>query len=149
MADYHLAQLNIAQMRTPFEDPSMADFTANLERINALADQSPGFVWRLEDEDGNATSLRPFGDDLLVNLSVWEDLDSLRAFVFKSAHADIMRRRSEWFDRMDTDYVVLWWVPAGHRPTEQEAGERLDRLRSDGPGPDAFSFREPFDPPAA
>ncbi|MEE4192577.1 MAG: DUF3291 domain-containing protein [Halieaceae bacterium] len=145
---YQLAQLNIAQMRTPFEDPSMQDFVDNLDRINALADASLGFVWRLEDEEGNATAYRPFGDDLLVNLSVWEDLESLKSFVFQSAHADIMKRRGEWFDRMPQAYLVLWWVPAGHRPTEQEAGEKLELLRSQGPTPDAFTFREPFDPPA-
>ncbi len=148
MADYQLAQLNIAQMRNSLEDPAMAEFVDNLDRINGLAEASPGFVWRLQDEEGNATSVRPFGDDLLVNLSVWEDLDSLKAFVFKSAHSGFLKRRAEWFDRMETAYVVLWWVPAGHRPTEAEAGEKLELLRRQGPGPEAFSFREAFEPPA-
>ncbi len=148
MADYQLAQLNIAQMRLPLDHPDMADFVDNLDRINALAESSPGFVWRLQDEEGNATSLRPFGDDMLVNISVWEDVESLRAFVFKSGHSDIMKRRQEWFDRMENAYLVLWWVPAGHEPTEQEAGEKIDLLRANGPSPQAFSFRETFSPPA-
>ena len=148
MADYQLAQLNIAQMRLPLDHPDMADFVDNLDRINALAESSPGFVWRLQDEEGNATSLRPFGDDMLVNISVWEDVESLRAFVFKSGHSDIMKRRQEWFDRMENAYLVLWWVPAGHEPTEQEAGEKIDLLRANGPTPQAFNFRETFPPPA-
>ncbi len=147
MAGYQLAQLNVAQMRLPMEDPGMADFVDNLDRINALAESSPGFVWRLQDETGNATDFRPFGDDMLVNISVWEDAESLRAFVFDTAHKEIMKRRAEWFDRMEMPYVVLWWVPAGHQPTEQEAGEKLEQLRSQGPGPEAFNFRELFPSP--
>ena len=145
---YQLAQLNIAQMRYAMEAPEMADFANNLDRVNALAESSPGFVWRLQDEAGNATALRPFGDDMLVHLSVWEDVESLRQFVFKTAHSDIMKRRGEWFDRMPTDYLVLWWVPAGHQPSEAEAGEKLALLRSEGPGPAAFNFRQSFPPPA-
>ena len=147
MAGYQLAQLNVAQMRLPMEDPGMADFVDNLDRINTLAESSPGFVWRLQDETGNATDFRPFGDDMLVNISVWEDAESLRAFVFDTAHKEIMKRRAEWFDRMEMPYVVLWWVPAGHQPTEQEAGEKLELLRSQGPGPEAFTFRELFPSP--
>ena len=147
MAGYELAQLNVAQMRLPMEDPGMADFVDNLDRINTLAESSPGFVWRLQDETGNATDFRPFGDDMLVNISVWEDAESLRAFVFDTAHKEIMKRRAEWFDRMEMPYVVLWWVPAGHQPTEQEAGEKLELLRSQGPGPEAFNFRELFPSP--
>ena len=145
---YHLAQLNIAQMRYDAESPELADFMNNLDRINAIADSAPGFVWRLQDEAGNATAFRPFGDDMLVNISVWEDLESLLQFVFKTAHSDIMKRRSEWFERMGSDYLVLWWVPDGHVPDEAEAGEKLELLRERGPTADAFSFRQPFDPPA-
>lgn len=145
---YHLAQLNIAHMLGDYEDPIMADFVANLERINAIADRSPGFVWRLEDEEGNATSIRPFGDSTLINMSLWQSLEDLRQFVFDSAHADIMKRRGEWFERMTDAYMVLWWVPAGHIPSEQEAGERLALLREHGPTPEAFNFRQAFDPPA-
>lgn len=148
MAAWELAQLNVARLLAPLESPLLAGFVGNLERINALADASPGFRWRLVESDGNATALRPFGDDLLVNLSVWADLDSLRAFAFASDHAGIMRRRAEWFSRLDEAYVVLWWIPAGHRPTIEEAHERLQRLRRDGPGPQAFGFRHPQPPPA-
>jgi len=147
MADYQLAQLNVAQMKMPMEDPAMADFVDNLDRINALAEDSPGFVWRLQDETGNATDFRPFGDDMLVNISVWQDVESLEAFVFKSSHTEIMKRRSEWFDRMGESYVVLWWVPAGHEPTEAEAGEKLELIRAQGPTAEAFSFRERFPSP--
>ncbi len=145
---YHLAQLNIAHMRGEYEDPVMAEFVANIDRINAIADTSPGFVWRLEDEEGNATSIRPFGESTLINMSLWESLDALKAFVFDSMHREIMKRRGEWFERMEDAYVVLWWVPSGHIPSEEEAGEKLALLRANGPGPAAFNFREPFDPPA-
>ena len=144
---YHLAQLNIAHMRGDYEDPVMADFVANIDRINDIADTSPGFIWRLEDEEGNATSIRPFGDSILINMSLWESLDALKAFVFDSMHREIMKRRGEWFQRMEDAYVVLWWVPAGHIPSEDEAGEKLALLRANGPGPEAFNFREPFGPP--
>lgn len=148
MATYHLAQLNIAQMRTPMDSPEMADFVANLDRINALADSAPGFVWRLAGDDGNATAFRPFGEDTLVNLSVWESVDALRAFVYQSAHVEIMKRRKEWFDRMPQAYMVLWWVPAGHQPGEAEAKERLQWLRTHGPSEQAFTFQQSFPAPA-
>ncbi len=147
MAGYHLAQLNIAALREPLESPLLADFVANLDRINALAEASPGFIWRLKDDGGNATALRPFGDDVLVNLSLWRDLDALRDFAFQGEHAAIMRRRQEWFSRMASAYVVLWWVPADHRPDLSEARDRLDTLRRDGAGPSAFGFRAPHPPP--
>lgn len=147
MASSELAQLNIARMRAPMESPLMADFVANLDRINALADAAPGFVWRLQDEAGNATAIRPFGEDMLVNLSVWRDVESLKEYVYRSAHVDIMRRRREWFDPMAEASVVLWWVPAGHRPELDEAAEKLDHLRRHGPTASAFTFRAPFPAP--
>lgn len=140
MPKYELAQLNIAVMKEPLESPRMADFVANLDRINALADTSPGFVWRLQTDEGDATALRPFGDSTLVNLSVWKDLSSLKNFVYKSAHSEIMRRRKEWFDRMSEAFLVLWWVPEGHRPTVAEAKTKLELLRQRGPTPEAFDF---------
>ncbi|MGR8918454.1 MAG: DUF3291 domain-containing protein [Gammaproteobacteria bacterium] len=149
MADYELAQLNIAHMLEPIDSPRLADFVANLDRINALAEQSPGFVWRLQTEEGNATAIRTFGDDMLVNLSVWTDVESLHDYVFKTAHIEIMRRRKQWFARMREAYAVLWWVPAGHRPGPEEAKVRLTHLREYGPGPDAFTFKRPFPPPSA
>lgn len=147
MTGLQLAQLNIATLREPLESPSMADFVANLERINALAEQSPGFVWRLQDEAGDATSLRPFGEMMIVNMSVWQDVESLHRYAFESAHVEILRRRREWFDRMSNAYAVLWWVPHGHRPTVEEAAERLEHLRSNGPTARAFTFKDAFPPP--
>lgn len=147
MAQYQLAQLNIALMSTPLDSPAMSEFVANLDRINALAESSPGFVWRLKDETGNATALRDFGNEYLVNMSVWEDIDSLYNYVFQSAHTEIMKRRKEWFERMREAYSVLWWVPAGHRPTTAEAKQRLQNLRENGPNPEAFTFKRAFPMP--
>ena len=144
---YELAQLNIATLREPLDSPKMADFVANLERINALAEAAPGFVWRLQTEQGDATGLRPMGEDILVNLSVWTDVESLSAFVYRSAHGEIMRRRKEWFERTADAYVVLWWVPAGQRPTPREAEARLAHLRRHGASAEAFTFRQAFAPP--
>ena len=150
MSRYHLAQLNVGIIKAPLESPVMADFVNNLDRINALAEASLGFVWRLQTEEGNATALRPTEDEnFLVNMSVWEDADSLSQFVFKSAHVEIMRRRREWFERMVDAYLVLWWVPKGHVPTVDEALAKLERLREHGPSPEAFTFRTAFPPPDA
>src|ERR1700730_11427960 len=128
MSTCELAQLNIALMREPLESPRMADFVANLDRINALAESSPGFVWRLQTEEGDATALRPLGEDTLVNMSVWRDAASLTAYVYRSAHVEIMRRRKEWFERMPDAYVVLWWVVKGQRPSLAQALEKLALL---------------------
>lgn len=150
MSGYELAQLNIALMKAPLESPTMADFVANLDRINALAESSPGFVWRLKDDDGaDATALRPLGDSTLVNMSVWRDVEALRRYVYNSDHVDIMRRRKEWFERMREMFVVLWWVPQGYRPSIQEAIEKLETLRAKGPTSAAFTFRHAFAPPDA
>lgn len=146
MSVYQLAQLNIASMKEPLESPGMADFVANLERINALAEAAPGFVWRLQDEAGDATALRPFGAEVLVNLSLWRDVEALKDYVYKSAHAEMLRRRNEWFARMGEAQMVLWWVPAGHLPSIEEAAERLRLLREQGPTAQAFSFRQTFGP---
>jgi Domain of unknown function (DUF3291) len=149
MSQYELAQLNIAVMKEPLDSPRMADFVANLDRINALAESSPGFVWRLQTEEGDATALRPLGDQTLVNMSVWKDVASLNQYVYKTAHVEIMRRRKEWFDRMSEASIVLWWVPQGHRPSVVQAIERLQLLRAHGPSADAFTFRHAFPPPDA
>lgn len=147
MSRYHLAQLNIAQMKYPLESAGMADFVANLDRVNALADDSPGFIWRLQDEDGDATGIRYFGPETLVNMSVWRDVASLHDFVYRSAHAAIMSRRKEWFERMREAYTVLWWVPRGKVPGLDEASHRLERLRSRGPTAAAFTFKKAFPAP--
>jgi hypothetical protein len=140
MSNYELAELNIGVIKAPLESPVMADFVANLDRINALADAAPGFVWRLQTEEGNATALRPFGENIIVNMSVWKDIASLKDFMYKSAHFQILRRRKEWFERMSEAFLVLWWVPEGHRPTLAEAKARLDLLRQNGPTAEAFDF---------
>jgi hypothetical protein len=149
MSEFQLAQLNIATMREPLDSPSMADFVGSLDRLNLLAEQSPGFVWRLKDEAGDATAIRPFGEDVLVNMSVWEDIAFLSDYAFRSAHVEIMRRRREWFDKMANAHAVLWWVPRGHRPTVFEAADRLELLRKHGPGPEAFAFNASFPAPDA
>jgi hypothetical protein len=149
MSAYELAQLNIGIMKEPLESPGMADFVANLDRINALAEASPGFVWRMQTDEGDATALRPMGDDTLVNMSVWRDVESLNHYVFKTAHVEIMRRRREWFERMHEAATVLWWVRKGHRPDMTEAAEKLQLLRAQGPTEHAFTFRQAFPPPGA
>jgi hypothetical protein len=145
--DWHLAQVNIGRARGATTDAVMQGFMSRLEEINALAERTPGFVWRLQTEDGDATAVRPYADDrIMINMSVWADLDSLRGYVFRSAHAAIMRRRREWFERFEGIYLALWWVPAGHRPTVEEAVGRLAHLEAHGSTRFAFSFQQAFDP---
>jgi hypothetical protein len=151
MPTHHLAQLNVARALAPLDDARMSGFVERLAAINALADGAPGFVWRLQTEEGDATAIRAFPDDelLIVNLSVWEGIEPLRAFVYQGEHAAALRRRRAWFAPMRDAFVALWWVPAGHRPTVAEAAARLARLRDDGPSADAFGFARPFPPPCA
>lgn len=139
-----LAQVNIARLRAPLDDPMIVDFVAGLDRINALAESTPGFVWRLKDEGGNATEIA-WDDDpsVIVNMSVWESLKALRGFTYRSGHTEFLKRRREWFERLDV-FMALWWVPAGHGPTVQEARERLEHLQKHGPTPHAFTFAQPF-----
>ncbi|MEM7563433.1 MAG: DUF3291 domain-containing protein [Pseudomonadota bacterium] len=146
MSEFHIAQLNIASMKYAADSMEMSGFMERLEDINALADESPGFVWRLQTEAGDATSIDFFGPTILVNMSVWEDIDLLHHYVYRSAHNQVLARRKEWFDPIEKSYAVLWWVPAGHIPTIEEAGERLELLRAEGPGPEAFTFKQRFDP---
>jgi hypothetical protein len=147
--DWHLAQVNIGRLRAPVDDPMIADFVAGLDRINALADEAPGFVWRLQTEDGNATAVRPVDDDELmaINLSVWESVEALGEYVYRSDHITFMRRRREWFERYATAYLALWWIPAGTIPTVAEAMERVRMLDRDGATPTAFTFKQRFAPP--
>lgn len=147
-AIHHLAQFNIARMADDLGTPTMAGFEAGLDEINAVADASAGFVWRLEDDDGHATSYRPYPDDrMIINLSVWTSVDALRAFTYGPEHAAFLRRRRQWFGRPTDPFLVMWWVPAGHRPGIDEAVARLERLRQSGPSPEAFTFKERFDAP--
>jgi hypothetical protein len=137
----HLAQLNIGRLQHPTEDPRVADFMNNLDLVNGLAERSKGFVWRLKDESGNNTSLRPYPDpQMIVNMSVWESVEALERFVWQTVHKRFYGRRQEWFDKLDGPHFVLWWVPAGHRPTVAEAKERLEHLAAHGPSDYAFGW---------
>jgi len=149
MADWHLAQLNIARLAHELDHPDLAPFVENLDAVNAVADTAPGFVWRLQEESGNATGVRPWGPTIIVNLSVWTDIASLESYVYGAAHAAVLKQRRMFFTPMPQDNVVLWWVPAGHEPSLVEAKERLDRLRSDGPTSYAFTLRHSFSARAA
>jgi uncharacterized protein DUF3291 len=146
---FELAQVNVARPVGPLDSPVLAEFMALLEPINALADVAPGFVWRLQTDAGDATSVPVFGStDILINMSVWADVESFADFVFRSLHVEVMRRRREWFSQLAEAYTALWWVPAGARPTVAEAEERLAHLREHGPTPFAFTLRSPFPSPA-
>ena len=145
---YHLAQVNIGRILAPIEDSLMEGFVSQLDAVNAIADHSSGFVWRLQTEAGDATAFRPYDDPfILINMSVWESLEALTDFVYRTDHRMVMKRRHEWFERFDGSYMALWWVPAGHIPTVEEARKRLDHLRTHGPSPDAFTFARPFPAP--
>lgn len=146
MTEHHLAQLNIAKMKFAIDAPELVEFVARLEDVNALADDSPGFIWRLQTEDGDATAIDHFGPEYLVNMSVWEDVESLHDYVYRTAHNEVMARRKEWFDRMLEVYSVLWWIPAGTIPTIAEADQRLQSLRQNGPTTEAFTFKQMFPP---
>jgi len=145
MTTFHIAQLNIARGRASMTDPLMAGFVAQLDTINTLAERSPGFVWRLKTDDGNATSIRAFDDDLMiVNISVWESIDSLFAFTYKSEHVQVFRQRSDWFEHSIAPSLTLWWLPAGTVPTVEEAKTRLEHLHQHGPTHFAFNFKARF-----
>jgi hypothetical protein len=146
-AQYHLAQVNIARLAAPLTDPRLADFVAQLDAVNALADASPGFVWRFQGSAGNATYLRPYPDESIIfNMSVWESLPALKAYVYRAQHAAVLRRRREWFLPFDGHFQALWWTPAGSLPAVAEAVARLDYLRAHGPTPNAFTFKQVYDP---
>jgi hypothetical protein len=145
---FHLAQANVARMRGPLESPVMEGFRSQLERINAVADASPGFVWRLQTPEGDATSVRVFDDErILFNMSVWDSLEALHGYVYQSEHLGPLRSRRDWFEPVEGPSLVLWWVPSGHIPTIEEARERLQRLKDQGPTTEAFTFRQPFPVP--
>ena len=146
---HHLAEINIGRTVAPLDAPQMAGFVNGLEPINALADQSPGFVWRLQDEAGNATSIHIFDDDrIIINMSVWETPEALRDYVYQSAHLGFLRDRKQWFEAPDKPHLALWWIPAGHIPTPEEGKQRLDHLRRHGPTPEAFTFKRLFPAPS-
>ena len=143
----HLAQLNVGRPRAPMDGPSIDAFRENLDPVNGLAEQSPGFVWRLQDESGNATGIKPYGDDLeIVNLTVWESVEALADFTYRSGHVELLRRRREFFEVATQPILCLWWIPEGTIPSVEEAIARLDHLRGHGPTPTAFTFSHRFEP---
>jgi len=145
MAQYHIAQVNVGRIVAPIESETMAGFVTRLDEINALADGTAGFVWRLQSDEGNATSIRVFDDDMmLLNMSVWESIEALQTYTYKTAHAELIKDRKQWFSKMDTPYLALCWVPAGHIPTTGEAKSKLEYLRQHGATPLAFTFTKRF-----
>lgn len=149
MGHYHLAQYNIAWLVAPLEDPRLADFNANLERINRLAEESHGFVWRHQGDGGNSTGTRIRDDDrILINFSSWESVEALFEYAFHSGHVDLYRRRREWFEHLEEPYAVLWWYPAGELPSVEDAEARLVHLAEHGPSEHAFTFKQRFPAPS-
>jgi hypothetical protein len=145
---YHLAQINVGRLIAPSDDPQVADFFADLDRINAIADASPGFIWRLQGESGNATDIQTSPDPrFIVNMSVWEDAEALFAFVYRSAHTPVMARRREWFGRFDGAFQALWWIEAGSIPSIDQGLARLWQLDRFGPSPHAFTFKNRYPAP--
>ena len=145
MTAFHIAQLNIARAKADMESEAMSGFVARLDEINSLADEAPGFIWRLQGEEGDANALRVFQDpQLIVNLTVWESLEALRDFVYKTAHVELIRDREAWFKKLGESHMALWWVPQGTLPTVEEAKERLECVRENGPTAQAFTFGKSF-----
>lgn len=147
--NYHLAQINIGRLIAPIDDPRIAEFVAQLAPLNALADQAPGFVWRLQSASGNATDI-PYDDDptMMLNMSVWESLETLHHYAYGSEHRKAFRDRAKWFQKLDKPSYCLWWIPAGHIPTVAEGRERLEHYQKNGATPFSFWFSQPFPQPA-
>ncbi len=144
---FHLAQLNIADAKAPQTSTVMRGFVDRLDEIHLLADNTKGFIWRYQNEEGDDVGERIFDNPLmLINMSLWEDVDTLRQFVYKSIHKELIQSKGDWFNKMPEMHQVLWWVPAGHIPSLQEAKDKLDLLRDIGPSAEAFSFAKPFAP---
>lgn len=149
MPEYQLAQLNIARMKADIDSPLMKSFVDELDVVNALAENSPGFVWRLQTEEGDATDIDAFDDSLLlVNMSVWESVEDLKTFVYESFHLEILKRKKEWFNKFEGVYQVLWWIPAGTEPTLEEAKARLAYLQKHKASDYAFNFQKSFPAPS-
>jgi hypothetical protein len=149
-AAFELAQVNISRLKSPLDSPELKDFVDSLEPVNATAEAADGYVWRLQSEGGDATDVEIFGDSwLIVNLTVWRDLDALTSFMYQGRHRELLARRREFFERVAEAMTALWWVPAGHRPTVAEAESRLLHLRANGPTPYAFGLRTSFPPQGA
>lgn len=148
---HHIANMNIARFRYEPDDPRLRDFVDNLEKINGLGERSPGFVWRLKDSSGNAMAIRAYEDPrIILNLSVWDSIEALGTFAYRSEHVTFFRRRAEWFDpHGDQPALALWWLPVGEIPTAQDARMRLEHLIAHGPSPTAFTFKKRFPKPDA
>ncbi len=130
----HLAQVNIGRLLHEQNDPRVAEFMENLDRVNAMAERMPGYVWRVKDDSGNATAL-PFDNDptLIANVTVWENVESLQMFVFRTVHARFYGKRQSWFEKLERPHFAMWWIQEGHRPTYEEAAAKLRQLESEGP----------------
>ena len=148
--DYQIAEINVARMKgVNIDDPIMKKFVDNLDRVNKLAENSEGFVWRVKDENNDATSFNPYEDEqVIINISVWESIESLEKFVFKTFHTDFLKRRKEWFKSYGKMYVAMWWIPAGEFPSIQEAVDQLDYLQKNGSSQNVFDFRKKFPKPS-
>lgn len=147
--DYSIAQINIALMKAPLDDPIMTEFVAALDAVNMVAEQSPGFVWRLQTPSGNATDIRAYSDPrMLVNLSVWQSVEQLKAYVYWSLHGEFFIRRRQWFEKYSGEHFAMWWIPAGHLPTVEAGKAKLEYLASHGDSPECFTFGKPYPSPA-
>jgi hypothetical protein len=146
---FQLAEINVARMKgVTINDPMMKEFVDNLDRVNDLAENSEGFVWRLKDESNNATNLNPYNDEqMIINISVWESIETLEHYVYKTFHTDFLKRRREWFQTYGKVYMAMWWIPQGQFPTVEEAVDKLDYLEKNGVSPFAFNFRNRFPQP--
>ena len=148
LQEFHLAQINIALMKAPLHDPIMAKFADALSEVNAIADQSFGFIWRLQTASGNATDIRAYPDPkMLVNVSVWQDVESLKAYVYRSLHGEFFARRRQWFEKYQGEHFAMWWIAANHQPTVEEGKTKLEHLAVHGDSPEAFTFDKPYSPP--
>ncbi len=148
MIRYHLAQINIAQAKDSMESPVMAGFVERLDQINQLAEQSKGFVWRLKTEQGDATGIKAFEDErLIINLSLWQNLDSLKYYVYQSMHIELIQHRKNWFNKMNSKQLALWWIPEGSIPTIDEGKRKLQYLQNHGPSASVFTFAKPYPHP--
>lgn len=146
--EYHLVQVNIAKMNADLEDPIMSGFVQRLEEINTLAENSKGFVWRFQSDEGDATYLRPFDDPrILFNMSVWEEVEDLRSYVYSSKHLELLKAKNDWFTKLGDGHIALWWIKKGHMPSVEEALEKLSFIKENGPSPDVFTFAKPYPKP--
>jgi len=146
MPKMHLAQLNIAFAKAAMDDPVMQDFVAQLDEVNAEAEQSPGFIWRLQTDEGNATDIRVLNnDEVIINLSVWQSIESLKNFLYSGQHLKVLQNKAAWFEKMSSAHLVLWWVPEGHTPNIDEALMKLSFINEYGPTAEAFTFAKPFE----